>query len=328
MVEKIRGLSNADYHFGEKYKNYISSSQLKHYLKSPKAFKYQMEHPEEERNDNLEFGSLFHSGMEAVVSSLKNQEKDLSSIDRWVESLAVFEPPVNEKTRLPYGSTSKAYSEAYANFLVENQGKTVATSSARDQAEAMIRSLFDKCGETSMQVRKLAKWAKEIETSYFYETEEGIGLKVRPDLLTNGKLVDWKTCSLESLDEDSIVRQIVKYRYDISLAMYQWVLHEITGKWYGPYLVFVSKTEPFDSIMVNMSHWCYKEDKETEYVSMGVGALEFKRLLNLHTECVKKGEWPGIECLLKEDGNVKILKPDIPIYLGRKYYGEDWINYE
>lgn len=324
MAEIIRGLSNEAYHHGKEYADFISSSQLKHYLKSPKAFKYAMEHPEEEKNDNLEFGSLFHSCMETVVTAFKN--RDLKSIERWAEGLAVFEPPVNEKTGQPYGSATKAYTEAYANFLAENQGKTVVTPSAREQAEAMATSLFDKCGETSTQVRKLAKWAKEIETSFFYETEEGIKLKIRPDLLTNGKLVDWKTCSCD-LDEDSITRQIVKYRYDVSLAMYQWVLYKITGKWYAPYLVFVNKSEPYDSVMVDMSLWCYREEKDIEFTAIGVGAMEFKRLLDMHTKCIKNNEWPGIESTLTEENGTKVMKPEVPMYLSRKYYGEGWTDF-
>lgn len=326
MAEIIRGLSNDEYHHGEKYADFLSSSQLKLYLKSPKAFKYAVAHPDEERNDNLEFGSLFHSGMEAVVTAFRNQERDLSSVERWINSLAVFESPINEKTGQPYGSTTKAYAEAYANFLAENQGKTIVTSSAKDQVEAMLNSLFDKCGETSTQVRKLAKWAKEIETSFFYETKEGIKLKIRPDLLTNGKLIDWKTCSCD-LDEDSIVRQIVKYRYDVSMAMYQWVLHEITGKWYSPYLVFVSKVEPYDCVMVDMSLWCYREEKDIEFTAVGIGAMEFKRLLDMHTRCVKNNEWPGVESLLTEDNGTKVMKPDVPVYLSRKYYGEGWTDF-
>lgn len=308
----MRGLSNEEYHNGERYSDYISSTQLKHYLKSPKVFKYAMLHPEEERNDNLEFGSLFHSGMEAWIKGQQNE---------WFDSLAVFEPPVNEKTGQPYGSTTKAYGEAYVNFLEQNQGKTIVTAAMKDQVCSMLSSLFYQCGATSVQVQKLAKWAKEIETSYFLETEEGIKLKVRPDLLTGTKLIDWKTCSCD-LDDSSIIRQIVKYRYDISLAMYQWVLHEITGIWYVPYLVFVSKAEPYESVMVDLSLWCYRHEEEIDYVAMGVGAVEFKRLLDLHTECTKRGEWPGVESLLKEEGGFRIMKPEPPGWVQRMYFEE------
>lgn len=319
MAEIIRGLSNEEYHHGEKWADYLSSSQLKHYLKSPKSFRYAWLHPEEEKNENLEFGSLFHSGMEAVVKSFQRKEKDLKSLDKWEESLAEFEPPINEKTGQPYGSGTKAYTEAYAKFVEQSQGKTIVTASAKEQVEAMLTSLYDKCGETSNQVRKLSSWAKEIETSYFYETPEGIKLKIRPDLLTGTKLVDWKTCSCD-LDQDSLVKHIIKYRYDVSLAMYQWVLHEITGEWYRPYLVFISKKEPYEAVMVDMSLWCY--DFDGEFVAQGIGAVEFKRLLDLHTECIKNNEWPGVESLVPEIEGVRILKPEVPNWFQKKYIEE------
>ena len=186
----------------------------------------------------------------------------------------------------------------------------------------MSQSLLCDSGATSEQVRKLLKWAKATEVSYFYETEDGIKLKVRPDLLTKTKLVDWKTCSLDSLDEDSIARQIIKYRYDVSLAMYQWTIFQIEKKWYTPILVFVQKQEPFDCVMCDISEWCYQYDKTYDVVTMGCGALEFRRLLDLHAECVRKNEWPGAESSIEADGNVRIMKPKIPAYFGMKYYNE------
>ena len=313
MSEIIRGLGNEEYHHGEQYADYISSTQLKHYLKSPKAYRHALLHPEDEKSEALDFGSLFHSCIEAWIGNRQ---------DEWLHSIAVFEPPVNEKTGQPYGSTTKAYAEAYAKFLGDKQGKTIQTREALDKVCNMAMALFNECGETSEQVQKLAKWAKEIETSYFYETPEGIKLKIRPDLLTNGKIIDWKTCSLDSLDEDSIIKQIVKYRYDVSMAMYQYVLHEINGIWYSPYLVFVTKAEPYEAIMVDMSLWCYNYDRELDFVSQGVGSMEFKRLLDLHTECTKNNEWPGVESLLKEENGIRVLKPSVPSWFGRRYFEE------
>lgn len=312
MNEVIRGLSNEEYHHGEQYADYISSTQLKHYLKSPKAYRHALLNPEEEKSEALEFGSLFHSAIEAMIREIP---------DEWESSLAVFEPPVNEKTGQPYGSATKAYSEAYAKFLEDSKGKTVVTQSAKDRVCRMTRSMFFECRETSEQIKKLAKWAKEIETSYFYETEDGIKLKIRPDLLTNGKLIDWKSCSCD-LDEDSIIKQIINYRYDVSLSMYQWVLHEITKVWYQPYLVFVNKAEPYETVMVDMSLWCFSYDKEFDIVSTGVGAIEFKRLLELHTECNKNNEWPGVECNITPIDGAKVLKPDVPYWFGKRYFEE------
>lgn len=313
----IFGLSNEQYHHGEEERQYLSSSLLKKYLVSPKYFKHAIDHPEEEKSDALRFGSLFHDLMACLAEHKGDWSKGFF---QWKGGIATFDPPINPKTQTYYGATTKAYTESYEKFLSDNQGKTVAHVLETDLAGDMAHSLLNCCGATSEQVRKLLKWAKATEVSYFYETEDGIKLKVRPDLLTRDKLVDWKTCALDSLDEDSIVKQILRYGYHISLSMYQFVLHEIEGKWYTPILVFVQKSEPHDSLMVDLSEWCFSHDKTYDVVTMGVGALEFQHLLKLHTECVRNNEWPGAENTIEADGNTRIMKPAVPYWYAMKYF--------
>lgn len=321
----IYGLSNEAYHHEAPYSEYLSSSQLKLYLKSPKAAKFALDNPPEEKSDALRFGSLFH---DLMASHAVHYDDGFAAIMQWEQGMAIFKPPVNKSTNKPYGATSNPYKEAYAAFLQANEGKLIVSRDEADLAYNMANSLLRDSGATSEQVRKLLKWAKATEVSYFYETEDGIKLKIRPDLLTSGnrqipgKIVDWKTCSLDSLDEDSIARQIIKYRYDVSLAMYQWVLHQIEGKWYTPILVFVQKTAPHDCIMCDISEWCYPYGPDNCFVRPGVGAIEFKRLLELHAECVKKNEWPGAENSIESDGNMRIMKPTVPYWLGMKYFEE------
>lgn len=312
MEQIVYGLSNEQYHYGEEERQYLSSSGLKKYLISPKAYKHFIDNPVDEKSDALRFGSLFHDCMAALAEG--------GLLDDVIDAIAAFEPPINEKTGQPYGSTTKAYAAAYEKFTAELNGVLASTAEEKELVSAMLNSLLYGSGATSEQVRRLLKWAKATEVSYFYETEDGIKLKVRPDLLTNGKIVDWKTCSLDSLDEDSIARQIIKYRYDVSLSMYQWVLHEIEGKWFTPILVFVQKTAPYDCIMCDISEWCYSYDPDEDFVKPGVGALEFRKLLDLHTECIKNNEWSGAESSIEADGNTRIMKPAVPYWLGMKYF--------
>lgn len=319
MENVIHGLSNEQYHHGEEERQYLSSSQLKWYLRSPKFFKHNIDNPTEDKSDALRLGSLFHDLMACCAEHYDNGSK---AIAEWMRHIAVFDPPKNDKTGQPYGSATKAYKEAYETFMQSNEGKLIASQAELSQVNAMHQALLLDCGETSKQVCKLLKWAKATEVSYFYETEDGIKLKVRPDLLTKTKLVDWKTCSLDSLDEDSIARQIIKYRYDVSLAMYQWTIFQIEKKWYTPILVFVQKQEPFDCVMCDISEWCYQYFPDEDFVKPGVGAMEFRKLLNLHAECVRKNEWPGAETSIEADGNVRIMKPKIPAYFGMKYFEE------
>jgi hypothetical protein len=317
MENVIHGLSNEAYHHEKPYSDYLSSSQLKLYLKSPKAAKFALDNPFEEKSDALRFGSLFHD----LMACMAEHNGEWDAVIDWRFNYAVFEPPLNPKGQ-PFGKTTKAYLEAYANFEKENADLIIATQEELNLAYDMCHSLWCKSGATSEQVRKLLKWAKATEVSYFYETEDGLKLKVRPDLLTTNKIVDWKTCSLDSLDEDSIARQIIKYRYDVSLAMYQWIIFQIEKKWYTPILVFVQKSEPFDAVMCDISEWCYQYFPDEDFVKPGVGALEFKKLLDLHTECVKNNEWPGAENTIEADGNTRIMKPAVPYWYAMKYFEE------
>lgn len=315
MEQIIHGLSNEQYHNGEEEREYISSSQLKKLAVSPKYFRYCLDNPEPE-TDAMRLGSLFH---DLMACSAEHYDNGVKALTQWMDGIAVFDPPINDKTGQPYGNTTKAYKEKYDAFLQANEGKLIASKTEVNTVIAMHKSLLLDCGDTSKQVCKLLKWAKETETSYFYEGENGIKLKVRPDLLTKGrKLIDWKSTSLTSLDEESIAKTIINYGYHISLSQYQYVLHELRGIWYVPYLILVQKQPPFDSVIVDISEWCYNYDKEYDLVSMGVGALEFKRLYDLLTECTLKDEWKGIESSLPKDEKVKIMKPAVPTWYGMR----------
>jgi len=326
MENTIYELSNFDYHNTAPYTDYLSSTQIKAYLKSPRFFKWKLDNPEEEKSDALAFGSLFHEAMQMFAEGVTPDA--FSKYFR--ERIAVFEPPVNDKTGQPYGAATKAYKEAYEAFLKTNDGKPIATEEDVELVRNMTLSLLCGCGATSEQVRKLLKWGKP-EVSIFHTTKDGVKLKIRPDLLTKRKIIDWKTTTLDDLTEESINRAILKYAYHVSAAMYQWVAHEVLGKWLDFYIVFVQKQPPFDSVMVNMSHgardpftqrvicYGYHYDAADDIVEPGCGALEFQHLLDLHTQCVKSGEWPGAESFILGD-KCRIMEIESPKYYTNKFF--------
>lgn len=188
MENVIHGLSNEAYHHEAPYSEYLSSSQLKRYAVSPKAFKFALDNPEEEKYDALRFGSLFH---DLMACSAEHYDNGTKAIAEWMRHIAVFDPPKNDKTGQPYGSTTKAYKEAYEVFLQANEGKMIASNDEMSVIDQMHKSLLCDCGVTSEQVRKLLKWGKP-EVSHFIEYE-GCKFKWRPDLETRRKIVDWKT---------------------------------------------------------------------------------------------------------------------------------------
>ena len=309
--EIIYNLPNEDYHHSAPNNEYLSSSQLKWYLKSPRHYKHMLEHPQEE-TDAMRFGSLFHDCMAEMGHG--------GSVNDLLDAVVVFDPPINKTTGKPYGSSTLAYQQAYLDFAKKMQGGVIVSREDKEALSGMLNSLMYNCGATSEQVRMLLKWGKS-EVSIFYETEDGIKIKIRPDLLTPKKIVDWKSTTLDDLTEESINRTILRYGYHISAAQYQWVYHKVTGKWVEFYLVFVQKQAPYDCVMVNMANYGYRYQKEWDMLIPGPGAMEFERLLELHTKCVKSGEWPGAETFIPGD-RYRIMEIEPPRYYQNKFIDE------
>lgn len=306
----IHGLSNHAYHFEPPYTDYLSSSQIKWYANSPKYFKHKLDNPEEEKSDALRFGSLFH---ELMASFAEHIDNGTQAYTQWLDKIAVFTPPVNEKTGQVYGTTTKAYKDAYGAFMQAYEGKLIASQAEVDAVIAMTTALTLDCGSTTEQVLKLLKWGKP-EVSHFVEYE-GCKFKFRPDLETKHKIIDWKTVSTDDLSERSINSIISKFGYDISAAFYQFMEHEQSGKWKQFYWVFVSKQPPYDAVMVDASKWTYDYDPETDIVMPQVGAIKMKALLERHIKCERENQWPGAEIYItKADNGLRIMLPTPPTW--------------
>lgn len=310
IKDTIYGLTNEAYHSIRPYTEWLSSTQLKLYTKSPLFFKHTLDNPVEDKSEALKFGSIFHSVMEFAAISM---DMGTQMFGNWIKTLAIFNPPINEKTGLPYGSATKAYKEAYDAFLVENTGKTIVSEEDADMAIKMATMLLDGNSATSKQVLKLLKWGKP-EVSHFVEYE-GCKFKYRPDLETKKKMIDWKTIATDDLSERSINNIIAKYGYDISAAFYQFMEHQRTGVWKEFYWVFVSKTAPYDCVMVDSTNWTYKRDEETDIVFPQVGAIKMQALLDMHIKCTKENKWEGAEAFIPADnfGN-RIMVPTPPTW--------------
>lgn len=316
----IHGLSNEAYHHETPYSEYLSSSQLKLYLKSPKAAKFTLDNPTEEKSDALRFGSLFHDLMAALAEG--------ATLCEVIDAITVFEAPFNKNTGKPYGVTSNPYKEAYQTFTGSLNGVLASTAEEKELASAMLNSLLYDSGATSEQVRKALRYGKP-EVSYFIEYE-GCKFKFRPDLTTRYRrkgrqcadLYDWKTVATDDLSEESINRIILRYDYHISASHYQFFYHEQTGIWPGFILVLVSKVAPHDCVMVDMCNYGYRYYPDIDMVVPGPGTMEFKKLLDLHIKCTKENHWPGAEQAIPDNNGVRILEIQPPRYYSNKFIEE------
>lgn len=303
----IIGLENEIYHRGDGYDQYLSSTQIKDFLVSPKYAKYKHDHPEEFviSDDALEFGSMYHAYME----SLHNHGDDRE----FAKFYTVFTAPVNEKTGKPYGRDTQKYISALEAAQAENPNLTFVSEDRVELVKLMVNELLNNCGETSKQVKTLLRQG-QTEVSHFVEYE-GVKFKFRPDLETKRKIVDWKTTTADSLHPSAIAKTITKFGYGISAAFYQFFEHEQSGVWKDFYWVFQQKTPPYDAVMVSAEQWAYSYNREYDMVSMGPSAILFKKLLDQYIECVKSGEFPGAEVFI-EPGfrGHRIMSVDAPTF--------------
>lgn len=313
----IEDLDNETYHRGEGYDKYLSSTQIKDFLVSPKYAKYKHDHPEEFviSDDALEFGSMYHAYMESVLR--------FSDSSEFNKQYHVFEAPVNEKTGKPYGRDTQKYIAALEAATAEHPDWKFVSQERVDTVEKMVTELLENCGETSKQVKTILRHGK-AEISHFVEYE-GCKFKFRPDVETKRKIVDWKTVSLESLHPAAIAKTITKFGYGISAAFYQFFEHEQSGVWKDFYWVFQQKTPPYDAVMVSAEQWAYHYNNEYDVVSMGPSAMLFKKLLDQYIECKKSGEFRGAEIFIEPSFNGRrIMTVDAPVYNSEfRFYNKD-----
>lgn len=304
----INDLPNEEYHHGVEYSKYISSTQLKDYLISPAYARYKRDNPEDPTEAMME-GSALHTLLECYAK--------YGSLERAKSMIVGYNPPINPRTGQSYTPASKAYQAALEAFKEFHAGKLIVSTEMLQNVYMMVDSLM-RTEYIGQQVLKLLKWGTP-EVSMILEEGEFPPMKIRCDLLTKNKIVDWKTTSSMKLDSDSINSIIYQYGYDISAAMYQYVAHAITGQWMDYYLVFIGKNAPWDCMMVDMRNYGYHQYGENdEDVMKGGGAIRFEKLMQIHRECLENEEWPGASYNVEAVDGIKILEIEPPAYYVNK----------
>lgn len=279
-------IPNEAYHSSVEYEKYISSSELKQMLVSPKWFKYAQDNPADTRTISLENatkGSVYHDQLASIVNT--------GNTDSFRDSWAVFDAPINPKTGKPFGYDSQAFLGAYQDFQLLNPGKEICSESDIELAEKMIKELRFGNKHLSADINFLIKHGK-AEQSHFVEYM-GVYFKYRTDLKTTTKIVDWKSCQQEVPKVENWGKHVIKLGYDISAAFYQFMEHEATGLWKPFYWVAQEKEPPFDFNIIDASNWAYEVNLRTQEVIPHSGAIKMKKLLDTYIECVQRDEWPG-----------------------------------
>lgn len=273
-------------------------------MTSPLFARYTLDHPQEKDTESMSRGSVYHS----MLASLTNRG-DLSDFEK---EFFLFEAPKNPKTGEPYGHTSKAYQEARELAIMENKGKIPCSEAEKQTAQDMIDMLLNGNPHLSEQIRNFIKIGK-AEQSHFCEYQSQ-KFKYRTDLKTAKKIIDWKTCPLETPKPEEFARQIIKYNYHISAAFYQFFEFLLTGKWKDFYWVAQESEPPYDFNILSAENWTYEIDhSDGTVIQMHTGAIMFQKLIEYWILCCERKEWPGYSIFIQPDWKgQRIGSPQVP----------------
>lgn len=303
FISKPSAITNEDYHNGEQFKEFCSSSMLKLMMVSPKYARYALDHPEKRESEAMSQGSVYHS----MLASLTNAG-DLSEFN---DEYFIFNPPVNPTSKKPYGFNTKAYTEAVEFEMACNEGKLPCSENEKKVAESMIDELLNGNPHLSPTINHMIKIGS-AEQSHFLEYQ-GQKFKYRTDLKTSKKIVDWKKTKSESPKPNKFEREIIKYNYHISAAFYQFFEFILTGKWKDFFWVVQESEPPFDFLIHSTAEWTYNIDHSDGTVEMNPGAIEFNKLLEYWILCCERDQWPGYSIFLQPDWkNQRIGYPAVP----------------
>lgn len=191
MKNGIVNETNKEYHG---YTQAISKSRLSKMSVCPQYFKWCEENEQETTND-LIFGSAFHK---AVLEP-----------ETFNDEFAILPNDIDRRT--------KAGKDTYNNFLLENVGKDILTVEDYNTIVAMKNAV-----ESNSYARALLNGVRE-QSIYYVDDLTGIACKVRPDCRKEIKdrivIVDLKSC--KSAAPEDFMRDVVKYSYDLQVAMYK-----------------------------------------------------------------------------------------------------------
>lgn len=298
----LDNLTNEAYHHGAEFAEYFSSSQIKNYLVSPKYARYTWLNHELKTSDALTFGSVYHDLLE-------------SRVNHTPINYIVFHAPINQKTGNPYGDGTQAYEIAKAEFIALNVGKNVCTAEQMETAIEMVNQLLTGDANLSPVVQQFIHNGK-AEQSHFVEYQGG-KFKFRTDLKTKNCIIDWKTTSLENPKPENFERQIVDFGYHISAAMYQFLDHELTGRWRKFFWIVQEKQPPYDFTIIDAARWAWDVNTVNgqQVIEAGPGAILFMKLLETHLICLERNEWPGYSSFTMPDWKGRrIATPEPPAW--------------
>lgn len=250
----VEGMDEEEYHAHPA----LSASGMKVLLRSPKHFRMMrsLNRPRKE----FDVGHAVHAQVLGVGSPIVEIPGKLLSADGGIRTKAAKE----------FVSSARAEGQIPLKPITYTEIMRASESVLRN---AKARTLLEPAGFTEVSL-----FAQDPVT--------GVQLRGRVDRLAD-ELIDLKTTTDVSLRK--ITNAVVDLGYDVSAAVYRYLVELVTGERPGPmHLIFVEKEPPYEVRVVRLADPAWQDG----------GEAKMRAAIDLFAWCSERGVWPGDD----EDG--------------------------
>ncbi len=249
-------------------KKFISSTAIRHFLRSPAHFyTHFVLGVQEEPTEAMEFGVLAHL---CVLEPAKFKEKYIIEPEFWGYTKD------GKRTNSANSTDVKQQREAW--YLDQAPGAVIVTQEELEKLEGMLKSILAHPAASAV----LSDGMAEV-SGYARDPETGLGVRIRPDFIKNGlmALPDLKTT--KDASRKAFSKEIWNRRYDVQIAMYAEVTGIILGKPVEfPSFIPIEKIPPYATA-------CYAADPAL----MEKGSNSYHRALRGIKACIEANHWPA-----------------------------------
>lgn len=291
---------------------YVSSSQLKAALISPRHFKASREAKEEKRARHFELGTFTHEAIlepERFAKVVVEPKAGRNTLEGLAELINFYAELVGITDIDIAGHKMPQLKECLESLIAEatKQGYEVVSASDMAIIEKIQASIEDYGGGIIPRILRHA----QMETSMYYDDlEHGIGVRIRPDgILLDENLganiiISIKTTNAQNLN--NFMRDCVKYQYALAEGMYLEVASRATGrKFTGTLMIMAQTVEPYNVAAI---YWSLDD--------LNKGIEDYYKAIPIAKCVLASGKAQGFE-VLAEENHVGIIES----YINQVYYG-------
>lgn len=278
---------------------FVSSSQLKAALNSPRHFLASRKPKEEKQARHFELGTFVHEAIleparfDKVVVEPKAVRSSIQGLTELVKFYAeITSTPTQEG--IVVGNKMEALKKQLEALTAEAKAQGIEAVSAADMTgiEQIRESIAEYGGGIIPRIMRHA----QTETSMYYNDRElGLGVRIRPDgilldeNLGTNVVVSVKTTSAQNLN--LFMRDCAKHRYALAEGMYLDVATKATGrKFSGTLMIMAQTVEPYNVAAI---YWSIDD--------LNAGLADYYRAIPIAKRVLETGEAPGYEMLAEEE---------------------------